>query len=461
MVAAVLSGCLSDVGQEAGILGPVKQATRQLGLPDGIPDPLILNHDHTSAALHNLAYNMELLYHHPLGGNQLKSSGAHVVDVQAGFLFVAAYGASADVDGGVYIFDLNEPEKPRLVGQLRMLGNLGGDRSMEATDDGNWVVLGTEPADCAGHVNPFAPGIYLIDARDKARPVIADYLPGSTHSLTIHRVGAEDYVFAAYGLGAVSGNIMKIDKSGPKARLVQVGNVQIRHDSAAYDDPLLGIPILYVANVADLSVYDLTAPASPKKLGAWALTKEEAANHYVHAVSMDVIEGRRILALESEDWRSHPSPLWVLDASDFNLIERIGNWTNPGAKPANGGQAGSSPTAGYNGQLTFSTHNPRLEKGIVYLGHYHGGVWILNVSTMAQAENPEILGYYLPHDNNGGFVPRSSEGAYPKPNARCGFEITQIPIVFDLEVQDGVTYAADLHTGLYVLKASAGALHAH
>lgn len=448
--AAILSGCLSDAGGKTGILDPVKQVPRKLGLPDGIPDPLVLNHDHADAKLHEFAYGVKEVYHHPLGGNVLKSSGAHAVDVQNGFLFVAAYGATVDIGGGVYIFDLKEPERPRLVGQVNLAGSLGGDRSMEATDDGNFVALGTEAIDCAGHTNPFGPGLYLIDARDKTRPTVADYVPApGVHSLSIHRIKGEDYVFALMG----GRNILKIDKSGPRPALVGVGQVQIGHDSALYDDPVLGLPILYSATASrNLLVHDVSDPAQPRSIGKWALDEQEGKNHYVHAVAVDWIEGRRIVALESEDWRSLPSPVWILDATDLGDIERIGNWTNPGQKPANAGQAGGS----FGGQLTFSTHNPRLERGLLYLSHYHGGVWVLNVSSLAQAREPEILGYYLPHNNNGGFTPRSAEGTYPKPNF-CGFELDEIPIVFDLEVQNGVIYAADLHTGLYVLKASGGA----
>jgi hypothetical protein len=443
---SLFAACLSE-GPEAP---PAPTTPSVWALPPGFVDPLILDHDHSNAKLHDLSYNVAELFHHPLGGSNLKSSGAHAVDLQNGFLFVAAYGASADVSGGLYIFDLKDPKRPNLVGQFNLPGSLGGDRSMEATDDGNWVVLGTEPSDCAGHTNPFAPGIYLIDARDKAKPVIADYKAGSTHSLTIHRVKGEDYVYAAFGAtgGVGAGNILKINKGGLRPTLETLGSVQIRHDSAAYDDPVLGKPILYVANVGDLVAYDVSEPAKPAKLGFWALSKEEAQNHYVHAVSMEMVQERRILALESEDWRANPSPVWILDATDFDAIERIGNWTNPGQKPANAGQAGAGT---FNGQLTFSTHNPRLEDGIVYLNHYHGGMWMLNVSSIRQAMAPEILGYYLPHNDNGGFVPRSAEGTYPKPNS-CGFELDEVPIVFDLEVKDGIVYAADLHTGLYVLE---------
>jgi hypothetical protein len=386
-----------------------------------------------------------------LGGNVLKSSGAHAVDIQAGWLFVAAYGATVDVSGGVYIYSLANPEKPEFKFVHRWPGGLGGDRSMEVTDDANFIVLGTEAFDCAGNLSPLGPGLYLIDFRDKERgPVLADYVPtGGTHSLTIHRIKGVDYVYAS--TTSIGGNVYRIDASGAKPSLPVAGTWSSTHDSAAFDDPLNGLPILYTAGSGSLKAYDLTEPGRPKLLGTWSLEKEESANHYVHAIAMDIVDGRRIVVVESEDWRNLPSPLWVLDATDFSDIERIGNWTNPGQKKANAGVPSSPAALNFGGQLIFSTHNPRVEKGLVYLSHYHGGIWVLNISSLAQAREPQIEGYYLPHDDNGGYRPRSAEAAYPKPNVVCGFELTQVPLVFDAEVQNGIAYLADMHTGVYAV----------
>lgn len=453
LVLAVLAGCLE--GSEPGpTTSPTPTPT---GLPADFADPFLMAHDHSNAALHKLAWGMKLHSHHALGGSSVKSSGAHAVDVQNGYLFVATYGAAADVDGGVWIFDLKDPRKPVLVGTLRLPGNLGGDRSMEATDDGNWIVLGTEATDCAGHTNPFAPGLYLIDARDKTRPVIADYIPDSgIHSVIVHKIKGEDYAFV---LGLDNQNIVKINRAGPKPVMERVGSILIGHDGAAYDDPLLGVPLFYSATAQkNLFISDVSDPSKPVRIGTWSLSDDESKDHYVHAVSVDWIEGQRIITLESEDWKSKPSPVWILNATDLKQIDRIANWTNPGKKPANAGDTSAPPNGDqrFAGELTFSTHNPRMENGRVYLAHYHGGVWILNVSSLAKARAPEILGYYLPHDNNGGFQARSAEGAYPKPPALCDFKLNEIPIVFDLEVQDGIVYAADLHTGLYVVELDKG-----
>jgi hypothetical protein len=461
LLVAALAGCF---GPRDDTTDPMPTTPTTPGaLPADFVDPLILDHDHSDASLHEYVWRMKELDHHPLGGNNLKSSGAHAVDIQNGWLFVAAYGATVDVTGGVYIFDLKDPEHPELKFHYAWPGSLGGDRSMEVTDDANWIVLGTEATDCAGNVSPAGPGLYLIDFRDKeGGPVLAHYLPGEVHSVTIHRIAGIDYVYALGGSALGGGNIYRIDTTGIRPMLVASGSVPIGHDAAAYDDPITGQPTLYVANVKDLSVYDLSTPTAPQLLGKWALDKDESANHYVHAVAMELVEGKRIIVLESEDWRGNPSPLWVIDAEDFGAMYRIGNWTNPGQKAANAGVPSAPAISNFGGQLIFSTHNPRLENGLVYLSHYHGGIWVLNVSTYAQAENPEIMGYFLPHNDNGGYRPRSGEAAYPKPNVVCGFELTQMPLVFDAEVQNGIAYVADIHTGLYVVTLDKEAMpHSH
>src|ERR1051326_2656466 len=120
LLAAAIAGCLTNGPASTGNPLPTKEVLSP-AVPADFKDPLIMaaGHDHTDAHQHDLSYNMELTYHHPLGGNAVKSSGAHAVEIQDNWLFVAAYGAQVDVSGGLYIFDLHkDPEKPPLVGHL-------------------------------------------------------------------------------------------------------------------------------------------------------------------------------------------------------------------------------------------------------------------------------------------------------------------------------------------------------
>lgn len=440
--AAAFAGCL-DGGTRGGLDDAQGAADALVNSLEGYVDPFLMNHDHSDVALHQLSFHMEKLAHHPLGGNLLKSSGAHVVDAKGDWLFVGAYGLAADVDGGLWVFDITNPAQPRLTGQFRMAGNVGGDRSLEATEDANWVVLGTEAITCGNHLNPFLPGLYLLDVRDKANPKLADYVPDTgVHSVMVHRVAGKDYV-VTLGADAFGKNIREIDAGSGKFK--EVGVVPIAHDGTIADDPALGHPVLYVANVDNLQMYDFSDPSKPVRLGSWS--PPAGGDHYVHAVAVDWVEGRRILAVESEDWTSAPSPLWILDATDFADLELLATWTNPAGAPANAKQSGSS--------LAFSTHNPRLENGTVYMAHYHGGVWALDVRTLAKARAPEVMGYYLPHEDHGGYRPQSSSSLLPLPAypiCEGGFQFDESPNTMDVEVRNGIVYAADIHTGLYALR---------
>lgn len=450
-VAALLAlgafaGCVADTPQP-----PVEPAAPPVDPMAGFIDPFLEGHDHSDAKLHaGLAFHARQTAHHPLGGTNVKSSGAHVVEVQGDWLFVGSYGFTADVDGGVYIFSLADPLKPVLTGKFSLPGNVGGDRSVEATDDAEWVVLGTEAIDCGNHVNPFGPGLYLLDVRDKANPKLADYVPDSgVHSVTIHAVDGVDYV-VTLGADAAGKNIRKIDRAA--ARFVDVGSVAISHDASIYDDPLLGKPVLYVTGSTSLMVYDFSDPASLVPLGSWSPPNLKEKSHYVHAVAMDIVEGHRILALESEDWQDNPSPLWIVDATNFDDMTHVTTWYNPGNHSANAGGAQT---------LAFSTHNPRIENGTLYLAHYHGGVWILDISSLNKTQEPPVLGYFIPSEDNGGYKAQSSQSALPYPgpiggpgnHPLCygGFSMDEMPNVFDLEVRNGIVYAADLHTGLYTI----------
>ncbi|HVM45080.1 MAG TPA: hypothetical protein VM582_04005, partial [Candidatus Thermoplasmatota archaeon] len=418
----LLAGCLAAPPDEApGAAAP---------LP--FPDPMGGDHDHSDAALHATSYRMEQTFHHPLAGSATHSAGAHVLDAKGGFLFAGIYGGEADAEGGFFIFDIADPLRPKEVGRYRFPGPLAGDRSLEATEDAQWVVLGSEALDCAGHVNPFAPGLYLIDVRDKSAPKPASYVPATmVHSVTIHRIGGEDYVFT---LASVDQNIFRIQKQ-PVPRLVPVGAVTIGHDSVVVDDPVLRKPLLYASNGnGGFVVHDVSDPARPRQLGEWNIPDRPDDRYYIHTGVVSHIDGRRIAVVTSEDWKDHPSALWVLDATDLSYIETLAQWSAPGDHPAEG--------------LRYSMHNPRILGDDLVLSYYHGGVWSLDLATPA---SPRVQGLFMPGETNGYRPEKPKTSAYAE--SRCGaFTFTDAPFTMDVEMVPGAVYAADLHTGLYALK---------
>lgn len=400
------------------------------------PDPMMAGdgHDHRDLASHANAYNFELLDHHPLAGGPSHAAGAHALDLKGGYLFAAVYGGDAGAEGGFFIFDASDPTKLAPVGRYQFPGQLGGDRSLEATEDAEFVVLGTEVLTCAGHVNPFAPGLYLIDVRDKANPVPVDYRAATgVHAVTIHRIGGDDYVFAVMG----DQNVFRIDRSLPKPTLVPVAELPIGHDSVVLDDPVLGIPILYASNGgAGFEMWDVSDPAAPQQLAAWNIPDRDD-KYYIHTGAVQFIDGKRVVVVTSEDWEDYPSAMWVLDATELDLIEVVGTWENPGTHAADG--------------LRFSMHNPRFHGTTLVLAHYHGGLWALDLGTRAAQENPVVVGQYMTTQDIGWKGGRPTTAFVS--DSLCGlFHLGDTPLVFDVESGDGVVYVADIATGLYVLR---------
>lgn len=418
LAVALLAGCLAPAAE----LEPLPPAG---AAPLPFENVMGQDHDHTDISLHAHAYRFEETAHHPLDGDALHSAGAHAIDLKAGHLFVATYGEYVDARGGVFIFDAADPFAPELVGRYRFAGNLGGDRSMEATPDGSFVVLGTELATCGGHVNPFGPGLYLVDARDKGRPVLADYEANlGVHSVVVHRIGGADYVFA----GASGGqNVYRIE-TGTPAKLTPVASLPIGHDASVQDDPLSGRTLLYGAT-GGVEIWDVTDPTAPQELALIQLDSEEWDARWIHSVEAQIIDGRRILFASSEDSDDISSLAWVFDATDLEDVRLLSTWS-----------AGDVPAGP---ALRWSMHNPRFLGDVVVLAHYHGGVWGIDLADPAR---PAVVGQYMPARDTG-FIPT------PRPNPLCGdAQFHDLPYVFDVEVGEGVVYAADLHTGLYALK---------
>ena len=439
LASLLAAGCLAPEGDGPPADPPAGQGI----LP--FPDPMGQDHDHADASLHDNAWQMALLDHEPLGGSTVRSSNVHALDLKSGWLFAAVYGGEADNEGGFFILDAKDPGNPEVVGRFRFAGPMGGDRSMEATDDAEWVVLGTELVTCAGHVNPVAPGLYLVDVRDKASPRIAAYEPaGSVHSVTIHRIGGEDYVFglmttpgkSATGVGGE--NVFRIDRSGAAPRFVPVSSVPIGHDSLAMDDPLLGKPLLYAANGAGgFTITDVSDPAHPTQLAEWNIPDRPDGKYYIHTGAVSVVDGRRIAVVTTEDWEDYPSMMWVLDATDFGFIETVGNWTAPGNHPAENAK--------------YSMHNPRFHGSTLVLTYYHGGVWAVDLSTPEKRASPPVVGQYMPNVSNG-WKPKAT-ATYAATDRVCPhLTLDLAPLAFDVESGEGVLYVADLHTGLYTLR---------
>lgn len=126
------------------------------------------------------------------------------------------------------------------------------------------------------------------------------------------------------------------------------------------------------------------------------------------------------------------SPLWILDATAAVTAppltvepQHLSTWRNPGGAAA--------------GNLGLSVHFFRLDGGLLYVSHYHGGVWAIDLRTPEKQSKPQDFGYIMP-------IP---PGAIAPPEDCCiGFDLDGAPMVFDVAVKDGTVYAADIIQGV-------------
>ena len=87
--------------------------------------------------------------------------------------------------------------------------------------------------------------------------------------------------------------------------------------------------------------------------------------------------------------------------------------------------------------------------GRLYIGHYHGGLWIVDVETLIAAGHSKMstndsnvaatIGFYLPHG-----------GEYGEPMDSQYYDFGWIPFLWAAEYLDGYTYMSCITSGLYV-----------
>ncbi len=468
MMLVAMAGCL-DTNDTTSVADPNAHfPSERLVMPED-PMPEGPGHDHTDASQHKFLWNYEFTQRDPLLGTEATASAVHALDLQNGFLFGAIYGSNAvSINGGMQIWDLEDPANPVARGSFNVPGAVGGDRSIGATSDGNYVVFSAEAASCFGHVNPVPISAYLIDVRDKDFPVVADVIsvPGPSlgspdrigqgtvslgeHSTYVQNIGGIDYAF-------IQGKIFEIQRTEQTATLVDTGaSVTAGHDIYIRQTPTGDTWALAANGGGGLQIYNLNDPLNPWLMAVWNLPDRSnlTEDYYFHTADVAWFEdGDVIVILSSEDWLDHVSPMWILDGAplltategeeDVPSLEQIGIWTNPGEHTALG--------------TSFSLHNPRFHTdGILTMSSYHGGLWQLDFRHPSFRADPAEIAYAVFTD---GEPPAVEDPVFDTvETALCGLGLTiDAPTYMDVEVHEetGTLYAADVFMGLYTFKPSA------
>ena len=402
-------------------------------------------------------------------------------------------------EGGLLLFDVSDPSKPKFKSWYRstqcegaaLANNCGA--FVDLSDDGKTAFIAQQSlsfvpgadADTAdpGTLPTTAPGIEVVDVSDPANPARKQILPvlsqGGVHTARSHVVpGKGTYVFGianSQGAPGAGVDISKLDDDlqvlTPVAR-IEIGEI---HDTFLQNDPD-GNTYLYIAGgySKGLLVYDVTDPANPVRVAAWNLTPECTRDWYSHTVDVAHRDGRRIVTMPAEVFVStdqsaaqqelgcgkvggngdQPGPLWIIDATDFSALSQAGDsndelkrksedaliatWTNPADRAA--------------GNLTFSPHNQQIVGNRIYLSDYHGGVFVLDAreAFAGKSVRPRELGFIVPNGE------RSNEEARPITGAISPAP-TAVPrtrgrsSIWDMVHYEGHILAADQIGGFYSL----------
>lgn len=477
LMVPALAGCLSGDGGGGG--GGLFNRNEDHGLmPTAHPMPFGGDHDHADANQHRFAENARLVDHDDLQrfwGDEDDIQhhldlgyvvGAHAMDVHGDRLVVAVFGNHDDTGGqqGFHLFDISDPESMVHLAFHRAGTAVGGDRTIAFGPNGDYVFLGFEGG--------ARPGIQAVDVRNPSNvhevafwsdptgygphTVAAGEIDGVTHvfalvfGVTILSFEDEQFTevsrFATADEFAVTDAAQFIDPTDPGNQYFTSYALRsvYAHDTNFYYDPVTEKPLLLVAYAYDgMKVLDLSNPQFPTMIGRWLPPQDTAHKHYTHSVNAERMEtGELIIVVGTETFEEEnqqlPSPVWILDGtamvaadaqideSGFAEPEYLGTWTNPDNAPA--------------GELTSSVHFFRQQDGLLYLSHYHGGVWVIDLRTDADRVRPEHVAYIMPITRN---------TVVPPEDCCVGFPLAAVPMVFDVAVdRNGVVYAADIIQGV-------------
>lgn len=453
LLGSILAGCFADE-QDVPDVPPA---------PFEFVDPMssAAGHDHADVGQHQSSLNMTLVGHHPLVDQDADVAHSHSIDRCENWLVL---GREREGESGVDIVDVSEPTMPAWVGRYRDDKAVAGDRDVAWSADCDYVFMGNQGSSMDSS------GVLVINADNKAHPVFESryQIPGVTplvppiqgcsaslssgvHTVYALKVGGDQFVYAlnwgVHILKATRGGDGKLalefqgryvtadaerlaetNENGPDC--VGTRRSIYGHDMTVYQEG--SNVIMYVAYAYDgLRIVDITDPTAPKAIGHW-VPGGAGAPHYVHSVKSYMKGSQRITIVGSETFEDRntdtASPLWILDSTDAESPQLLSTWSNPGGHGAD--------------HLLFSLHFYEVENELLWLTHYHGGVWVLDIS---DSRNPWVRGYYMPSQDTG-YVP----------DADCcgGWKFAGVPMTFDIKVHDGIAYAADFSTGVYALRLS-------
>lgn len=440
LVVAVFAGCLGDGNKGLSLDEPSHEglfgalAAERLEAPTDVDFSAVVRgtHEveggHAIRALHGGAYGLERVGYNSLAnpGLGLRPVGFAAADVWENYVAVQS------LAGGVVIVDIFEPANPRV---LSVAGSTMVAADAQFSDDGRYLFAGCFAGDQRGGVPELGGtrlsfladagdcGVTVWDVADKTNPrFLFNTGSGTYHNLFTATIDGTAYLFQ------VGGDIQKLVED-PEPHLESVAEVPYMvHDLTVSRSPVTGDWWMYTGGAeGGLAIYDVNDPADPLLIGTWMPAEGEVAlAWHDQQPLMQLVDGRALVVGAGEVGDGSQVPIVVLDVTDVDNITKVGEWLIPG-KPENAGPVNF---------FTMGPHEFEVWNGYIALGHYHSGVWLIDVGSPERAAQPATLGYYIPDQQGAGSVPMPFNpwvwGAY-----------------FDAR---GYIVATDVGSGLYVLK---------
>ncbi len=426
-------------------------------------DPIVEDHDHSSFADHALwTPSMSLVGHSAMADDGKPFSYIGEMDTFGNLTVVQILGRGSI--GGFVILDTSDPTNPTPIGRAEMPFSYvvdvkfspDGQRIFAASQAGAQGTRGHDPI-TSDPVNAGLQGNGFTewDVSDPTNPVaVAGGLaaPSGCHMLSVQDIGNERYVFcihdavliyqyteggawsqvSAFGPGTTTSGAMQVAgeavAAGPgAANTLLLGATP--HDLTIQKDPLDETRLIASVSYWDFGVrfYDVSNPMRPIELGAWSGQGAEVYEGNVHGAMLSTHEGKRIAVVGPELLGSTVPAMWVLDLDDISSPVLMAEWVPPNAHISQG--------------LLLTVHQFQLVGDRIYLAYNHAGLWVLDLPTIIAGTyvddptHPEVLGYYLPHQEVELYDP----------------DTAAVPNTWDVNVKDGYIFASDRYTGFYVL----------
>lgn len=442
-----LAGCLGGpegdpVPDDAGGFQPGPATVR----PEfDFSQAIEFEHDHEDPSLHMGSYGLELV------GWTAMNEAARAGTMPGGFNEVSVGTRLALVSNFgphrvVSVVNVSEPQHPRHVSDWWASDFLD---PASAGASSAWGVT-IFPQDDLGVVsvqvmsNPPLPGsedqqgggLFLLNLDDPTAPKEESFtsvsdpdalIPVGVHTVRVFEADGERYVAATTANGQTI--LYEVTGEAPHRTLREVSRVIGIHDTAVQVHPVTGQRILYAAQ-GGVYLTDITDPSKPELLSS-VRNGEGGLQAYHQVVPSDVlIEGRHLTVAATESAEGEPTPFTLLDTTDPVEPKVLGQWTLPLVLPA--------PTGG--NAYRFTGHNLDFDRGRLYIGHSHAGVWVVDVSRLENANNPFPIAFYQPHE----------EVLYGPLNPFSGPDVPAVWSAY--RGHDGYVYASDANTGLYILR---------